>query len=101
MQKANSTVVLDSKSILRRNTDLIFNKIDEDIVILSITNEEYYHLNKVGSKIWELLSHPKTLAEIIDVLTQTFDVSFEDCSHDTMIYLRDLLNSNIVSVKNE
>ncbi len=44
-------------TIIQRKSDLLFNEIDGEVVMLSVENSEYYGMDKVGSRIWELLKN--------------------------------------------
>ncbi len=52
-------------TILQRKSDLLFNEIDGEVVMLSIENSEYYGMDKVGSRIWELLEQPLSFKVLV------------------------------------
>lgn len=83
-----------------RNPNLIYNEIDGEMVILSIENGEYYTLNSVGSEIWNLLKTQHTFTQIINLLLETYDINKRECECDTMDYMEDLLENEIINCVN-
>jgi len=75
------------KTILRRDVDLLFNQIDGEVVMLSIENSKYYGMDKVGSRIWELLENPLTFKELVNILMDEYNVSEDKCTNDTLCFL--------------
>jgi len=84
-------------SVLQRASEMLFNKIDEEVVMLSITNSEYYGLDKVGSRIWELLESPVSMKELVRMLLEEYDVSQEQCEIDTVTFLNKLIDKKLLN----
>jgi len=91
---------LDNKIPIKRNDDVLYNKLDEEVVMLSVENSEYYGFDSIGSRIWELLEEPLNLQEIVDRLTEEYDVSREICTNDTIKFLQKLADKNLILVTN-
>lgn len=89
---------LTSVSVVQRNPKLIANQMDGEIVMMSIDNGEYYGLDEIGSRIWELIENPVSINHLIESLTEEFEVSTEDCLHDTLEFLEDLLEKDLLLV---
>lgn len=92
--------VITSNSIVQRNPKLIANQMDGEIVMMSIDNGEYYGLDEVGSRIWELMDKPVSIEELIDSLVMEFEVSREECFQDTLEFLGDLFAKDLLLVNN-
>ena len=84
-------------TILQRKRDMLFNEIDGEVVMLSIENSEYYGMDKVGSRIWELLEQPVPFRELVAKLLEEFEVSAEQCSADTLVFLKKLENKKLIN----
>jgi hypothetical protein len=95
-----TTSGLNINSIVQRNPKLIANQMDGEIVMMSIDNGEYYGLDEVGSRIWELMEQPVSLGELINSLVTEFEVSRDECFQDTMEFLDDLFAKDLLLVKN-
>jgi len=90
---------IDPETILKRKADLLFNEIDGEVVMLSIENSEYYGMDKVGSRIWELLEQPLSFKELVAKLTEEYEVSEQQCADDTMAFLKKLTDKKLVLIE--
>lgn len=86
-------------TILQRKGDLLFNQIDGEVVMLSIENSEYYGMDKVGSRIWELLEKPVSLGTLMAKLMDEYEVSELQCTEDTLTFLNKLAVKKLISIK--
>jgi hypothetical protein len=62
--------------------DQISCDIGGETAILHLSTGIYYGLDPVGSRIWELIQKPMTLAELEIVLLQEYDVAPDRASSD-------------------
>ncbi len=92
---------LNKDSQVQRNPKLLANQMDGEIVMMSIANGEYYGLDEVGSRIWELMEKPVSIDNLVEQLMAEFDVDYDGCLRDTQEFLEDLLDKDLVLVKNE
>lgn len=68
----------------------------EESVLLSLTTQQYYSLNETGSRIWELLSDGQNAADIIEALTQEWDVGHDEAAKTVESFLRELTEEGLV-----
>lgn len=84
-------------TILQRKGGLLFNEIDGEVVMLSVENSEYYGMDKVGSRIWELLEQPLRFSELVDKLMVEYEVTEQQCTVDTLAFLKKLLDIKLIT----
>ena len=46
---------LNLDSIIKRNPEMVSSDMDGETVMMSMENGEYYGLDPIGSRIWELI----------------------------------------------
>lgn len=92
---------ISDNTILARNPDQLFSEIDDEIVMLSVKNGEYYNLNKVGSYIWNLLEKPNTFENLIKALLNSYDVDKKTCIDDTLPLIEELVIKGLINVIDE
>lgn len=85
------------ETMLQRNSDLLFNQVDGEVVMLSMETSSYYGLDKTASRIWELLEKPISFSEVISNLVNEYDVSKEQCQMDTIVFINKLVEKNLVT----
>ena len=82
----------------RRSTRQVSTRLGEDTVVLHLEAEEYFQLNEVGSRIWELLETPRTVEELATQLHKEFEVSPQQLRTDLVAFLQRLLELDLVEV---
>ncbi|GAB3430704.1 lasso peptide biosynthesis PqqD family chaperone [Massilia solisilvae] len=81
---------------LVRNPDLVAADMDGETVMMSIARGEYFGLNTVGSRIWELLAEPATVSDLVTRICAEFNVDRATCSADLAAFTKDLLDNGLV-----
>jgi predicted RND superfamily exporter protein len=87
-------------TILKRKQDQLFSEIDGEVVMLSIENSEYYGMDKVGSRIWQLIEKPVSLNQLIGILLDEYEVTEEQCTEDTLKFIDQLMEKELVEITN-
>lgn len=77
---------------------MIASEMDGDLVMMDIEQGQYFGVGGVGTRIWELLGQPITVAGIADAICQEFDVSRDDCLKDVLQFGTQLLTHKIIRV---
>ena len=90
--------LIDSKTIVKRNPELVSSNLDGETVMMSVESGEYFGLDSVGSRIWELIENPIEVDRVIELLLEEFEVSREECEVDTYDFLNQLLDKKLLVV---
>jgi hypothetical protein len=77
---------------------LATNQIDGEIVIMSIEQEKYYGLDPIGSRIWELIAQPRSVADLCEMLLAEFDIDRETCQRDVLAFLERLQTEKVIQI---
>lgn len=83
-------------TFFRRNPDLLFSDMDGETVMMSIQNGEYYGLDEVGSRIWQLLEKPESAETLTEKLIEDYEVTRENCLSDVMEFLNMLAEKHLI-----
>lgn len=67
-----------------------------ETVLLDVERGQYYTLNEVGGRIWALLVHGASFAEIVDRVCAEYDVTRERGERDADVLLRELLGKSLL-----
>ena len=84
-------------SQVTRNPKIISGIVDAEMVTADIDSGNYRHLNRTGTRIWELLETPRTLKEICLVLSAEFRVAPDGCVESVGQFLQTLAARDMVS----
>ena len=82
--------------VLQQGKDQIATDVDGEVVMMSVQQGEYYGLDSVGSRIWELFEQPKTTEQVIDVLTAEYEVDRKTCEQDVIQFVDELMGKGLL-----
>lgn len=82
---------------LTRSNDVLVQEIGGEAVLLDLASEQYFGLNAVGTRIWELLDGERPLADIHRLLCTEFDADATAIEVDLMTLAVALLDSGLVT----
>lgn len=68
------------------------------MVLMSISNGEYYRLDEVGSRIWALLHEPSQVSALCDRLSDEYQINRATCEADVLAFLTDLQEGRLITV---
>ena len=79
----------------RRNENFVYRKIQSETILVPIRDNVgdmscIYNLNKVGAYVWERLDGDRTLIEIINLITEEFDVAVQEVESDVHEFVGEL-----------
>jgi len=69
-----------------------------ETVLLNLDNEEYYGLDGVGSRLWELIEAGTTYGQAITTVLDEYEVTREELEADLMRVVNDLHANGLVLV---
>lgn len=72
------------------------NTIEGEIVMAHFLADKYFGLNRVGSRIWQLLATPCTINQLCTTLMQEFEVETPQCGQDVSDFIQELLTAQLV-----
>ena len=77
----------------------ISSPVSSEAVILNLTSGVYFSLNRLGSRIWELIQEPRSVGEIRDRILEEFDVDSDRCERDILSLLEKLEAKGLVEFR--
>lgn len=90
---------LSLAATVRASEQQISCEVDDEVVLLSMQDGQYYGLNEVGASIWRLIQRPRTLAQVRDdLLTEYGDVSPERCTLEVMAFAANMLALGLIQL---
>ena len=95
MKKQN----ISPESRVSQIEDIVASDIDDEKVMMSVEKGQYYGLDPIGSRVWELIEKPIKVSDLIDALLLKYDVDRETCERDVLAFLEDLYEDGILQVE--
>ena len=89
------TVSLSSRP--QRSESILKQEADGTTVLLSLDQGQYYSLDEVGGRLWELCDGTHTVAEMAALLGAEYDAALPTLERDALELLTDLAHENLVA----
>ena len=91
--------VLNSETTFEVADNVFPNQIEQEKVILSLKSGQYYGLDEIGARIWDLLQQSQTMGEITRIICREYEVELEECEGDVRELLEELLEAKLIEVQ--
>ena len=76
--------------------DVLFQDVNDEVVLLDLASEHYFGLDEVGARIWMLLKEQKAAGQIVEELLQEYEVDRADLESDVHELLAQLLEAGLI-----
>lgn len=76
--------------------DVIFEEVDDQVVLLSLEKGRYYKLNGSGSRVWSLIQELGDLGKVQDAMVQEFEADEAEVRRDVATLIADLEDHGLV-----
>ncbi len=87
------------QSVFRHNLEEVAAKvIDDELIIVRLSDGTYYSMRNVGTRIWELIEAGHDLDSIVRTLSVCYDRPTEEVSGDVESLLHVLLDEKLIAV---
>ena len=89
--------VITRESTVVASKDQVSSDLAGEAVILSLASAKYYGLDTVGSRIWQLVQMPTTIAAVRDAIMAEYEVDAERCEASIVRLLNELGEQGLVA----
>ena len=81
------------------STEVIAQEVSGETVLLDLGSEQYFSLDVVGTRIWQMLGESKTPDEIKAQLLTEYDVAGDELERDIQSLIATLLDEGLLSAE--
>lgn len=78
--------------------DALSTTLDGESVILHTGSGEYFGFNEVGTRIWETMQEPRSIAELTRQIEHEYDVERERCRTDIESLVDELVDQDLAQI---
>lgn len=89
---------LNIHSTVQLEPTLLYSKIGDEIVLLTVESGKYFKVDAIGSRIWEIIKEPITIEALCSQLVEEYDTTMEQCQKDIMPFLEKLKTDQLILV---
>jgi hypothetical protein len=87
---------IQSDQVFKASSDVLFQEVGGETVLLDLASEQYFGLDKVGTRIWQLLNEGLGPEEMVDTLLDEYEVERERLEADVRELLGSLLEAGLI-----
>jgi hypothetical protein len=84
------------QSALRVSDDVVFRELDGEAVILNLASGIYFGLDRVGTRIWQLIDEHRQLDAVLTRLSGEYDAPAEELERDLLRLASELMEKGLV-----
>lgn len=90
--------MLTLDTVLRIPSNISFSVVGQDAFLLNTQTNQYFGLEKVGARLWELLTEGKTLRDACQTLLSEYQVDQSELERDVLELLELLRKNDLVAI---
>lgn len=87
---------MNPTEILTIPEQVMAREVGGEAVILDVKSGMYYGLDKIGTRMWQLLAEGRTLDEVSTCILAEYDVSTERIENDLTAFVNELLDRGLI-----
>ncbi|HJX31639.1 MAG TPA: PqqD family protein [Thermodesulfobacteriota bacterium] len=84
-----------------KGKEVVHKEIESKSVLLNLENGSYYTLNKTGTFIWSLLDGKIAVNQLVELLTESFDVTKDEASKDVFALIANFKKEGLVELNDK
>jgi hypothetical protein len=85
------------RSCPQRGEQVIAQKASNDFLLFNMRDGNYYSLNEVGGRIWELCDGRHTVAQIVEILASEYEAPAATLTKDAVELLEELRSARLIA----
>ena len=91
--------LISDESLVKASAQAVTAELQGETVILHTTSGQYYGLNEVGSRIWQIIQESVVVRSLIDRLKLEYDVEYFVLKADVVRVLADLAEASLINIQ--
>jgi coenzyme PQQ biosynthesis protein PqqD len=88
--------MMNRESCPKRGEQVIAQKAASDLLLFNMNDGNYYSLNEIGSRIWELCDGNRSVSQLVEALAAEYDASSEVLENDVVELLESLQSGKLI-----
>lgn len=89
---------ININSIVIRREGINATDLHGEKVMMDLNEGKYFALNKVGSKIWDIIDNKISVKDIIEILMKEYDIDEKSCNEEVIGFIGKMNAAKIISI---
>ena len=90
---------MDLNQVITLSPDVISQEVSGETVLLDLNSENYFGLDEIGTRIWQLIESSGNLQEIYDTMLSEYEVEADQLLEDMEQLVVDIEKAGLVSLQ--
>lgn len=95
------TQALSTSSIVVASSEHVSTPMNQETVLLHLQNGKHLSLNRVGCVVWEHVQQETSVASVVDVIMEQFEVDRSRCESDVLRILESLSSAGLIEFRQD
>ena len=95
---SQSATKLSLETTVTRSDDVLFSEVADGMSLMDIESGKYFHFDMAGASIWKRIDDATPVREICKKLEADFDVDSDTCLADTLEFLQELDELDLIKL---
>jgi hypothetical protein len=87
---------IDKNHRPKRTSQVIAQKASEDWLLFNMEDGQYFSLNEIGGRVWELCDGTHNVPQLVQVLAKEYDAPAEVLEQDIVELLENFQNGKLI-----
>ena len=92
-------IEIENNQVFTVSKDVLFQEVSGETVLLDLASEQYFGLDEVGTRVWQLLKEGQSLDAMLEVLLEEYEVERERLEADVRALLESLIEAGLIEKK--
>jgi Coenzyme PQQ synthesis protein D (PqqD) len=88
--------MMNPESYPQRKDQVLVQKTASDFLLFNMNDGNYYSLNEVGCRVWELCDGTRSIAQLVETLAAEYDAPKEALAQDVSELLEKLQGGKLI-----
>jgi coenzyme PQQ biosynthesis protein PqqD len=89
--------MINLESCPKRGNQVIAQKAAHEFLLLNMEDGNYYSLNEIGGRIWELCDGNRTVSQVVAALAAEYEAPYSTLENDVMELLEGFRNGKLIA----
>ena len=89
---------LSSRTVIQACSGNMTAEIQSEMVLLQTCSAQYFGLNEVAARIWQIIQAPTTVSSVVEAIANEYSANWETVHTDVLRLLVDLQDVGLVRI---
>jgi hypothetical protein len=89
---------LDDDSVIARSATLVAAQVGDQTMLMDLDSGTMFQLNRTGARIWDLVETPRSLADLVATLEQSFPGGGDTLRDDVAAFVAQMRETGLLDV---